>query len=161
MMSQDFAGLCSWFRKNCCITYITPPYHPQSNEIAEWMVQAMKIMIEGISPYWDNINSFLLRLLLNHWTMPYAVRLQSPSTLMGRLIKALLTMPYSMNEKIWCRKNSDSAYDVFILVETASDTLSTYDLAILNIHLILEMVKFWFHYYYLFIFFYCHNSPGL
>ena len=51
---------------------------------------------------------FLPRLLLSYPTIPYARRLESPSALMGRQIRALLTMSYSTNEKVWYKKNKES-----------------------------------------------------
>ena len=35
-------------------------------------------------------------------------RLESPSVLMGRQIRALLIMSYSTNEKVWYKKNKES-----------------------------------------------------
>lgn len=40
--------------------------------------------------------------------MPYAGRLQIPSARMGRQIRSSLIMSYSVNEKIWDKKNSES-----------------------------------------------------
>ena len=52
--------------------------------------------------------AFLSRLLLSYYTIPHARRLESPSALMGRQIRALLTMLYSTNEKMWYKKNKES-----------------------------------------------------
>ena len=54
------------------------------------------------------IEVFLPRLLLSYYTIPHARRLETPSTLMGREIRAPLTMSYSTNEKMWYKKNKES-----------------------------------------------------
>ena len=51
---------------------------------------------------------FLSKLLLSYRTIPHAGRLESPSALMGRQIRALLTMSYSTNEKVWYKKKKES-----------------------------------------------------
>ena len=54
------------------------------------------------------IEIFLTRLLLSYCTIPHAGRQESPSALMGRQIRALLTMSYSINEKVWYKKSKES-----------------------------------------------------
>ena len=45
---------------------------------------------------------------LSYRSIPHAGRRESLSTLMGRQIRALLTMLYSTNEKVWYKKNKES-----------------------------------------------------
>ena len=90
--------LSLWLEKIGCKPYKTPPYHPQSNEIAERMVQTIKTEIKACSQKKEK--NFLLRLLLSYRTIPHAGRLESPSVLIGRQIRAQLTMSYSTNEKM-------------------------------------------------------------
>ena len=93
-------------KKKGCKPYKTPPYHPQSNGLAERMVQTFKNGTESMfSAKRKKIEVFLLRLLLSYRTIPHAGRLESPSALMGRQIRAQLTMSYSTNEK-YCTKRT-------------------------------------------------------
>ena len=54
------------------------------------------------------IEVFLLMLLLSYRTIPHAGRLEIPSALMGRQIRAPLTMSYSTNNKEWYKRNKES-----------------------------------------------------
>ena len=56
----------------------------------------------------EKIEVFLPRLLLSYRTIPHAGRLESPPALMGRQIRPLLTISYSINEKVWYKKNKES-----------------------------------------------------
>ena len=51
---------------------------------------------------------FLSRLLLSHRTILHARRLENPSALMGRQIRASLMISYSTNEKVWHKNNKIS-----------------------------------------------------
>lgn len=53
----------------------------------------------------EKVEVFLPRMLLSYWTIPHTGRLESPSALMGRQIRALLTMSYSTSEKMWYKKS--------------------------------------------------------
>ena len=54
------------------------------------------------------IELFLRRLPLTYRTKAHAVRLESPSALIKRQIRAPLTISYSTNEKVWYKKNLES-----------------------------------------------------
>ena len=96
-----------WLEKIGCKLYKTLPYHPQPNGLAERIVQTVKMGLKACSQPKEKI-VFLPRLLLSYYTIPHAGRLESPSVLMGRQIRALLTMMYSTNEKVWYKKNKES-----------------------------------------------------
>ena len=82
-----------------CKPYKTLPYHPQSNGSAERMVQTVKMWLKVCSQQKDRIEVFLSMLLLSYRSISQAGRLESLSALMGRKIKASLTMSYSTNIK--------------------------------------------------------------
>ena len=88
--------------------YKTPPFHPQSNGLAERMAQTVKTGLKHVLSKKKKIEVFLLRLLLSYCTLPYARRLESPLALMGRQIRAPLKMSYSTNEKNWYKKKKES-----------------------------------------------------
>ena len=74
----------------------------------ERMAQTLKT---GFSQQKEKIEVFLPRQLLSYGTRPQAGRLESPSGLMGRQIRAPLTMSYSTNKKVWYKKNKESNPD--------------------------------------------------
>ena len=74
-------------RKIGSIPYKTPPYHPQSNGIAERMVQTLKMG---------------LKVLLSYRTVPHVDRKQSPSALMGRQNRTPIN---ATKEKVWYKRN--------------------------------------------------------
>ena len=79
----------------------TPPMHPQSNSLAEHMVQTLK----KTATVWDKskelFDTFLARFLLNYRSIPHVGRSQSPSHLMGRQIRNPLTFKYPIHAPIW------------------------------------------------------------
>lgn len=78
--------------------------------------------MKAFSTHQDNINSFLPRLFLSYQTIPHAGRLQSLSASTGRQIRALLTMSYSTNEKMWYKKNEESTPEkVKFLMQTGQN----------------------------------------
>ena len=88
-------------KKNQQVLYFEGPltYHPQSNGLTERMVQTVKIGLKPCSQQKEKIEVFQLRLLLSYYTIPHARRLDSPSALMGRQIRAPPMMSYSTNKK--------------------------------------------------------------
>ena len=89
-------SLVLWLRKIGCMPYKTPPYHPQSNSIAERMVQTVRMF----SPFNQNIEAYIPNLLLSCQTVPRVDRKQSQSALMGRQIRAPITMSFVTEEKV-------------------------------------------------------------
>ena len=97
-------GLCTWLRKIRCTSYKTPPYHPQSNGIAERMVRTVKMGLKAFELYRDTIETYLLKLLISYRSIPHAGKVQSPSALMGRHIRTPITLSFLTNEKTWYKK---------------------------------------------------------
>ncbi|PAA86570.1 hypothetical protein BOX15_Mlig030946g1 [Macrostomum lignano] len=94
------AKLTGWLERIGCCPIKTPPLHPQSNGIAERMVQSIKKASLG----WDRretYESFLARLLLNYRCIPHAGRPHSPSELMGRQLRNPITMRTPIGSGIW------------------------------------------------------------
>ena len=54
------------------------------------------------------LRRFSTKAVLSYHTIPHAGRQESPSALMRRKIRALLTVSYSTNEKVWYKKNKES-----------------------------------------------------
>ena len=96
------------WKKIGCKPYKTPPYHSQSNGLVERMAQTVKMGLKACFQQKEKIEVFLTRLLLSYRTIPHTGRLESPSTLMGRQIRALLTMSYYTSEKKKYKKNEES-----------------------------------------------------
>lgn len=65
------------------------------------MVQTVKMGLKAFSPSNDNIESYLL---LSYRKIPHAGRLQSPSALMDRQIRAPITKSFSTSESVWYKK---------------------------------------------------------
>ena len=101
-------SLVSWLRKIGYMPYRPPPYHPQSNGIAERMVQTVKMGFKASSPFDQNIEAYITNLLLNYRTVPHVDRKQSPSALMCRQIRAPITMSFTIEEKVWYKRNKQA-----------------------------------------------------
>ena len=83
-------------------------YHPQSNGLVERMVQTVKKETKSTFSGKRKKEVFLPRMLLSNRTIPHAGRLENPSALIGKQIRAPQTMSHSTNEKIWYKKNKES-----------------------------------------------------
>ena len=107
--SSDFSevGLCTWLRKIRCTPYKTPPYHLQSNGIAERKIGTVKIGLNAFEPYRDNLEIYLLKLLMSQRLIPHAEKVQNPSALLGRQIRTPITMSFSTNE-MWYKKSKEA-----------------------------------------------------
>ncbi|PAA85528.1 hypothetical protein BOX15_Mlig018181g1 [Macrostomum lignano] len=93
-------GLVSWLSRIGCRAVKTPPYHPQSNGLAERMVQTIKVAPAG----WDqqeSYDAFLARILLNYRCVPHAGREFSPAQLMGRQLRNSITMRTAIRSEVW------------------------------------------------------------
>ena len=88
-------SLVSRLRKIGCMPCKIPSYHPQSNGIAERMIQTIKMGLKAFSLSNRNIEACIPNLLLSYRTVPHADRKQIPSALMGRQIKAPITMSFA------------------------------------------------------------------
>ena len=76
-------NLKNWLLKIGCKTVKTPPYHPESNGLAERMVRTIKEALRnsGIS---NDFDSFLQRLLLNNRVKLYGECTKASDELMWR-----------------------------------------------------------------------------
>ena len=101
-------SLVLWLRKIGCMPYKTPPYHPWSNSIVERMVQTVKMGLKVFSLFNQNIEAYIPNLLLCYQTVSHPDRKQSPSALMGRHIRAPITMSFATEEKVWYKRNKEA-----------------------------------------------------
>jgi len=83
-----------WLQKIGCTVLKTPPYHPQSNGLAERMVATVKLGLKAYAPHLGTIDAFLTRMLLSYRSIPHGDRNESPSALMGRQIRSPITMSF-------------------------------------------------------------------
>ena len=104
-------SLVLWLRKIGCMPYKTPPYHPQSNDIAKSIVQMVKMGLKAFSPFNQNIEAYIPNLLLSYWTVPHVDRKQSPSALMGKQIRAPIIMSFATEEKVWYERNKEAGLE--------------------------------------------------
>ena len=90
----------NWLLKLGCKPVKTPPYHPQSNGLAERMVKTIKTGMKAWNKT-DNFNNFLYRMLLNYRCVPHGDRSASPGELMlGRRIRNPFTLGYNINSEV-------------------------------------------------------------
>jgi len=101
-------SMCKWLRKIGCNPMKTPPFHPQSNGVAERMVATIKLGLKAYSPQFGSVDAYLQRMLLSYRSIPHGDRNSSPSLLMGRQIRAPLTMAYHTGSPLWYRATSTS-----------------------------------------------------
>ena len=97
--------LIEWLENIGCRPVKTPPYHPQSNGIAERMVRTIKCGVKAFNKRPEDFNAYLSRLLLSYRTIPHGNRAMSPSALMGRQIRAPLTNAFNNYENIQYRQS--------------------------------------------------------
>ena len=90
-----------WLEKIECKPYKTLPYHPQSNGLAERMV---KMGLKACSQQKEKFFSTKTAFKLLHNTTCW----KTWKLIIGRQIRAQLTMSYSTNEKVWYKKNKES-----------------------------------------------------
>lgn len=106
LVSDNAAEFCDsdliqWLERIGCRTLKTPPMHPQSNGIAERMVQSIKKTSKAWKPGGESYDSFLSRLLLNYRCLPHAGRIQSPAQLMGRQLRNPISMRTPIGTDMW------------------------------------------------------------
>ena len=101
--AAEFAdqNLCQWLLHIGCQPMKTPPYHPQSNGLAERMVQTVKRGLRVFNKSSGSFLSYLARLLLSYRTIPHAGCTRSPSVLMGRQLHSPLMTAFSIDECLW------------------------------------------------------------
>ena len=90
--------LCKWLRHIGCRPLKTPPYHPQSNRVAEHMVQMVKRGLKAYNGRMTTYELYLVKLLLSYRSIPHAGRPGSPSALMGRQMRRPLTQAFENDE---------------------------------------------------------------
>ena len=84
--------------------------HPQTtSNLMEFMGQTATIGSHAFSEFNESIEIYLPRLLLSFLTIQHAKRKQRLSALLGKPIRALITMSFSTKERVWYRidKNKD------------------------------------------------------
>ena len=106
LVSDNASEFCDsnftdWLQRIGCRSLKTPPRHPQSNGIAERMVQSIKKASQAWNPGSESYDSFLFRLLLNYRCIPHAGRTQSPAQLMGRQLRNPVTMRTPITSGMW------------------------------------------------------------
>ena len=86
-------SLVSWLRKNTPIPH-SVKWHSSKDG------PNCKMDLKAFSPFNQNIEAYIPNLLLSYQTVLHADRKQSPSALMGRQIKAPITMSFATEEKV-------------------------------------------------------------
>jgi len=114
-------SLCTWLRRIGCTPLKTPPYHPQSNGIAERMVGTVKLGLKAFSPNLGTVDSYLNRMLLSYRSIPHGNRQTSPSALMGRQIRSPITLSFQTGDKIWFRAKSADRPELATFISQAGN----------------------------------------
>jgi len=115
--------LCTWLRQIGCRPVKTPPYHPQSNGIAERMVGTVKQGLKAFSPNFGSVEAYLCRMLLSYRSIPHGERKSSPSALMGRQIRCPMTLSFETGDEVWYRaKNTSTPESAIFINQAGSNT---------------------------------------
>ena len=122
--AAEFADqdLCGWLLRIGCRPVKTPPYHPQSNGLAERMVQTVKRGLKAFTGNGSTFVSYLSRLLLSYRSVPHAGRPQSPSALMGRQLRSPMTTVFSTDECLWYERPGQPPEEARFIVQNGSNT---------------------------------------
>jgi hypothetical protein len=122
--------LLSWLNKIGCRPYKSPPYHPQSNGIAERIVRTIKTGMKAWKPEFGNFKGYLDKLLMNYRSLPHGSRNKSAAELMGRQIRSpiLCSKTFQPGEKVWVRNNQvdmivQKGANTFIVAKEGEDQI--------------------------------------
>ena len=88
------------------------------------MVQTVKIGLKAFSPFNQNIETYFPNLHLSYRTVPHADKKQTLSTLMGRKIRAPITMPFAREEKVWYKRNKETEPERAVVLEKMAANVS-------------------------------------
>ena len=87
------------------------------------MVSTVKMGLKAYISGCTSIKSYLSRLLLSYRSIPHAGKTQSPSALMGRQIRAPITMSFETGEKVWYfGKDKHKAEPAEFIVQAGNNT---------------------------------------
>ena len=122
--AAEFAdkGLCAWLQRIGCRPIKTPPHHPQSNGLAERMVQTIKHGLKAFNKNTSNFGSYLARLLLSYRSIPHAGRTSSPSALMGRQIRSPMITAFINDEPLWYHRTEQPPEKARFIVQHGPNT---------------------------------------
>ena len=74
----------------------------------ERMVPTVKMGLKVFSPFNQNSEAYIRNLLLSYLMVPHVDREQTPSALMGRQIRAPITISFALEEKVWYKRNKEA-----------------------------------------------------
>ena len=114
--------LGQWLLRIGCHPMKTPPYHPQSNGLAERMVQTVKRGLRAFNKSAGSFASYLARLLLSYRTIPHAGRSDSPSALMGRQLRSPLSMAFATDECLWYARPGQPPEEARFVMQHGTNT---------------------------------------
>jgi hypothetical protein len=94
--------LIDWLGRQGCRPMNSPPYHPQSNGIAERMVRTIKNALHAWQVGLGTFEDYLDRILFSYRCTPHGLRSESPSKLMmGRQIRHPFTRQFSIDQPLF------------------------------------------------------------